>query len=282
MPDKFMSWETFGHNQIKNILQKQLENGQLAHAYLFLGPNGLGKKLLALELAKKALKTEKLQNHPDFVFFEGREGEVSVDDVRRLIGELATKPFMGGRKVVVLDNAQKLNASSSNALLKILEEPSVSTIIILIASQKPLPTIVSRCQVFRFNPFSKKLLEEYAKYFHLIAKESFYDLSFGSPARLEKFCRQKDFAEAEEQMLGRFSEVSALPKGERLTRISEFAAMETTELEGILSAWMMHAVFKLKSNPLLAQAVSGLQNALRELKTNKNKKLILQGLFSKI
>lgn len=277
-----MTWETFGHENIKNILQKQLDNNQLAHAYLFLGPEGLGKKKLAFELAKKVLAVPKLENHPDFLLFEGREGEVAVDDVRRLIGELSTKPFMGGRKVVVIDNAQKLNAASGNALLKTLEEPSASTVIILIASQKPLPTIVSRCQVFRFNPFSRKTLSDYARHFQLPAKENFYDLCFGSPARLQKFCTEKDFAEAESQMLDVFSKVAALSKGERLTRIADFSIMETNELESIFSAWMMHSVLGLKNNPSLLRSVSGIQAALKELKTNKNKKLILQGLFSKI
>ncbi len=60
------NWETFGHNQVKRILDLQLTSGRFAHAYLFLGPESVGKKMLALELAKKILGVSQLNNHPDF------------------------------------------------------------------------------------------------------------------------------------------------------------------------------------------------------------------------
>ncbi len=277
-----MSWQTFGHRHVKAVLEKQLETGQLAQAYLFLGPEGLGKKLLALELAQKTLEVNQLETHPDFTFFSNGQSDIAVEEVRRLISELSTKPFFGKRKVVVIDNAQNLNASGSNALLKTLEEPGVSTVIILVADRKPLPTIVSRCQVFRFNPLSVAELAAFAKEKKLAAGKELLDLSFGSPARLAKLSADAGFLTAEHEALAKFSELMALSRGERLVKVGEFAAYEPEALAGLFFTWMMHALSRLGENPGLAQAVAGLQEAMWQLRTNKNKKLILQGVFLKI
>ncbi len=277
-----MPWQTFGHDQVKSILEKQLENQQPAQAYLFMGPEGLGKKNLALEFAKMVLRTEKLENHPDFIFLAGEEGDIPVSKVRSLIAELSTKPFVASRKVVVVDNAQNLNASSSNALLKTLEEPSPTTVIILVASQKPLPTIVSRCQVFRFNPFSKKMLKEFSLAKKFQAGEKLVELSFGSPARLERFSRDPGFLEAENDSITRLAKLEKMPQGERLVSLPELAALEPGQLENVFFGWMMHKVGALRNEPTAPKVVSALQQAIFELKTNKNKKLILQGLFLKL
>ena len=277
-----MPWQTFGHNQVKSILEKQLENQQPAQAYLFMGPEGLGKKSLALEFAKMVLKAERLDNHPDFIFLAGEGNDIPVEAVRRLISELSTKPFVASRKVVVVDNAHNLNTSSGNALLKTLEEPSPTTVIILVASQKPLPTIVSRCQVFRFNPFPKKNLEEFSKAKKLAASEKMIELSFGSPARLERLSKDPDFFESENGSIAKLSQIEAMSRGERLVALPELAGMEPVELENIFFGWMMHAAGSLGNKPALSKSVAALQQAIFELKTNKNKKLILQGLFSKL
>ena len=277
-----MTWKVFGHSHVTRILEKQLETGQLAHAYLFFGPEGLGKKLLALDFARKALGTENLDTHPDFSLVDGSEEGVSAEAARQLMSELGTKPFFGGRKVVVVDGAQNLNLSSSNALLKTLEEPAGSAIVILVASRRLLPTIVSRCQVFRFNRFSQDQLAAFARAAGLAPKQEHLALSFGSPARLARLLSDEAFLAAEQQSLAGFLEIQALPKGERLVRIPEYAEMEPAELEKLFAAWSQQAVTQLGDRPALRRAIAGLEAAQQQLRTNKNKKLILQGVFLKI
>ena len=81
-------WQSFGHDQIKSILGKQLKTDHLSHAYLFCGPGGVGKQALALEFAKKILQTERLENHPDFKILDV-EGEIKIEFAREFMSQLS-------------------------------------------------------------------------------------------------------------------------------------------------------------------------------------------------
>lgn len=278
-----MTWEVFGHDYIKKILERQLETGQLAHAYLFFGPEGLGKKQLALDFAKKILNAESLETHPDFSLVDGSAKEgASVETARQLTNVLSTRPFYRGRKIVVIDDAHQLNLSSLNALLKTLEEPPEFAVIVLIANRGLLPTIVSRCQVFRFNRFSQAQLAALVQQRGLAVTEEHLKLSFGSPARLIRLLVDKEFLAAEQQALADFFAISNLSKGERLVKIAEYADRESSELEKLFVAWTHQAISQLQEQPELRRVIAGLQVAQRQLRTNKNKKLILQSVFLKI
>ncbi|MFH0771498.1 MAG: DNA polymerase III subunit delta' [Candidatus Omnitrophota bacterium] len=156
-----------------SLLKKALESEKVAHAYLFLGPAGVGKSLLAAEFAK-ALNCEKKDAapcdecvscvkinkkiHPDVNWFypEGRSSQIGVDLIRKLEKTALFKPFEGRNKVYVMDGADCMTEEAANRLLKTLEEPPEDTILILLAANffKLIPTIVSRCQ--RINFFSLK------------------------------------------------------------------------------------------------------------------------------
>jgi DNA polymerase-3 subunit delta' len=154
----------------------------MAHAYLFAGPDGVGKKLFAVELARALLcegRTDQnleacdrcpacvqveARTHPDF-FLTGRPEDVQelpIDTVRELSRNLSLKPARGRGKVAVLDDADDLNDASANAFLKTLEEPPPKSTLILIgaSAERQLPTIVSRCQVVRFRPLPEDVLAE--------------------------------------------------------------------------------------------------------------------------
>lgn len=161
--------EIIGHRRPLEILRKAMLRGRLAHAYLFTGPDGVGKRTTALKFAKavlcgkgagdscgqcpSCLKVESL-NHPDLLIVEPRGGQILVDQVREIHDRLLFKPLEGEARVIILDNAHNLNPQASNALLKILEEPPGGNIFVLVASSEGslLPTIVSRCQRLYFGP----------------------------------------------------------------------------------------------------------------------------------
>jgi DNA polymerase-3 subunit delta' len=165
-----------GHEKSIRILQRAIANNALAHAYLFSGQAGIGKKKTALALAAavnclnarpeggcgecpSCRKVEKL-GHPDVRLLVPDGDEIKIDQIRQVQADFALKPFEGAKKVLIVDNAESMNAASSNAFLKTLEEPPGDALIILVTAmpQSLLSTIRSRCQEVRFNPLPRNTL----------------------------------------------------------------------------------------------------------------------------
>jgi DNA polymerase-3 subunit delta' len=101
------------------------------------------------------------EQHPDIIWVKPAGPFIKIDQIRSLCQTLAMKPYEASMRVVILTDAQAMNPSAGNALLKILEEPPVRTILILVATHTSdlLPTVVSRCQHIRFKPITKKNLK---------------------------------------------------------------------------------------------------------------------------
>ncbi|MGE5416986.1 MAG: ATP-binding protein [Acidobacteriota bacterium] len=138
-----------------DMLNKTLEDdGNVAHAYLFCGPGGLGKTLVAVAFAQ-ALLGSAATSHPDMLVLEKQLATIRIAEVRRLHEWLAFKPYVAQHRVVVVPEAHLMNDFAANALLKTLEEPPEHAVIILVSDQETLPaTVVSRCQVIRFSPLA--------------------------------------------------------------------------------------------------------------------------------
>ncbi len=276
-----LDWKTFGHVKIKHILRRQLEAGKFPHAYLFFGPDGLGKKYLALEFAGRILETNKLTAHPDFQELNV-EGEILMEMVLDFISKLHCKPFVAKKRVAIINNAQNLNLQSSNALLKTLEEPAESIIIILIANRQPLPTIVSRCQVLNFNLLSSDEIKMLAEILNLNVDRQVLDLCFGSSGRLVKLNQDPELLKHEQEMISEYQQLQNSRLAERLLAIVKFALIEVMELEKVFSIWLSWQLVQLRSNPSAFKQVQAIGEAISGLRMNKNKKLVLQGLFLKI
>ena len=157
-----------GHDRQKEILSKSIESGNISHAYLFFGNSGIGKKQVALEFAKYILKTDNLENHPDFKLVSRMEDkkDILVEQIRKeVIDDVYIVPAAGDRKVYIIDEAETLNTASQNTLLKTLEEPPQYITIILIASNIStlLTTILSRVNQVPFEGVSNLELKKYIK-----------------------------------------------------------------------------------------------------------------------
>ena len=148
----------------------------LAHAYLFSGPDGIGKKDFARDLFLLVNNRES-DNDPDFRFLAPRldedETKIYVEDIRDLKSYLSLKPYFGPYKFAVVNDADRLMPQAANAFLKLLEEPTPFTVIILISSKPKLllPTVLSRCEKVSFLPSKEmsinkntaKAVEEFLK-----------------------------------------------------------------------------------------------------------------------
>jgi DNA polymerase-3 subunit delta' len=274
------NWHTFGHSAVKNTLNKQLETKIFPHAYLFLGPKGVGKKTLAAEFTAKVLGTENLQNHPDFQILDV-EGEITTEVLQNFMRGLAFKPFVGLKKVAIINNAQNLNKNSANSLLKTLEEPGPSTILILVASGAVLPTIASRCQIFNFSLFSNRALMELAEQRGGNNLDAI-NLSFGSSGKLIKLFQDKDFLNAQIKLRDDFFKLKNSSLGDKILAIASISENDNPEIKQDLTNWMFLQVNELKNKPEEFFKVSALINAISGLEQNFNKKMVLQGLITKI
>lgn len=158
-----------GNNAVKNRLDRLIEKAQVPHLLLFTGPDGVGKKLFAIEFARswlaKLSSKEIKADHPDIsvVVPEGKTGMHSIASIRRLIDEIALSPYAAAGKVLIIDDAERMLPTSANTLLKTLEEPPKNRFIILVSSQpaRLLETIVSRSQEVRFQPLECDLIQKY-------------------------------------------------------------------------------------------------------------------------
>jgi DNA polymerase III subunit delta' len=177
-----------GQFQPKKILTNALQNSSVAHAYLFYGQESIGKKKLAIALAKalncngtvpldacdeceSCLKIER-RVHPDFFYIEpvkstptSREAAIKIEAIRELQKKLAYMPYEGKTKIVVVDSAELMNLQAANSFLKTLEEPPSATVLVLISSnpQRLLPTLISRCQGIHFPRLSSSDIREIIK-----------------------------------------------------------------------------------------------------------------------
>lgn len=169
-----------GHQKQLQALRFGVKQGRLHHAYLLIGPDGVGKKTIAFSLAQTIHCTERPGdfcghctacvrirngNHPDVRLIEPLVGkkEISIQQVREIEKELSYRSFSGGRKITIIDPAPLMNAPAQNALLKTLEEPPQGSLIVLIAVSAGglLPTVRSRCVSVAFGPLPAALIAEY-------------------------------------------------------------------------------------------------------------------------
>src|SRR5574344_546602 len=169
-PSTFVS--VVGQQSITATLKNAIKNNQMAHAYLFCGPRGVGKTTCARIFAKTInCQNVTADNEPCntcescLAFNENRSYNIheldaasnnSVDDIRLIIDKVRVPPQLGHYSVYIIDEVHMLSAAAFNAFLKTLEEPPRHAIFILATTEKHkiLPTILSRCQIYDFNRIS--------------------------------------------------------------------------------------------------------------------------------
>ena len=154
------------HDKQKKYFSRIITNNALGHAYLFTGPEMIGKKTFAFELASE-ISQRSVTNDPDFKFIspkiEDGESKIYIEDARKLKSFFALKPYQGPYRIAVINDAHCLTAEAANALLKIIEEPPALSVLILVTSIPGmlLPTIVSRCEEVKFLSASKEAVADF-------------------------------------------------------------------------------------------------------------------------
>lgn len=157
-----------GHEMVKTYLKEALRKGVFSHAYFFEGQAGVGKLEMAKEFAKAvncqegkgeacdvclSCRKANMGNHPDIIVVGPDGRSIKNDQVKIIQTEMNLKPYESRRKVFIIDSADTMTPQAQNSLLKVLEEPPSSCLVILVSSNAAglLPTVKSRCQRLHFD-----------------------------------------------------------------------------------------------------------------------------------
>lgn len=298
-----------GHNKITNLLNRSITRGIISHAYLFSGPEHVGKFTVALDFAER-LAGGKAEVNPDLIIIKPeadpastrgdrsstRGGEkkgiikktdIKIEQVRDLRHQLSLMAASGKYKVAIIDDADRLNKAAQNALLKTLEEPSDKIVLILVSrdDKKMLPTILSRCQRVKFGPVSRKELEK-----NIPAgeknKEAVIFWSLGRPGlmlNLVRDSREMDFREnavAELKILLNKSLAEKLAIAETLGKDAREAARKLNLWAVILRENLLGRGVFGQSRKKCFEIIENIEKSLELIKeTNSNTRLILENLF---
>ncbi|MBU3964406.1 DNA polymerase III subunit delta' [Patescibacteria group bacterium] len=297
-----------GHNKQWEFLSRCIQNDRVAHAYLFYGPLNIGKRTIAMEFIKllncrnpniepcgKCESCERFENGiPSSLFFlkpeppenseaedEGKNLAIRVERIFQLKLGLSLSSAYAGYKVAIIDDSDAMTYDAQGALLKILEEPKGKTVIILIAEQpdKLLQTIVSRCQLIRFDLLQQKRIEESliknnasAK----LAKEISW-LSFGRPGLAMEYYKNPETAELQKKRITDIVKLLSAPLSSRF-KYAEALSKDTKEMYFALDIWL--SFFR----ELLLESLGKEKNIFMPAKCNYSKTKIrsIIGLIEKI
>jgi len=227
--------EIYGHDRQKAFLRAAVTAGRLAHAYLFHGCEGIGKKTMAGVFAAALLcdrgadeacgsclacRKVKSGNHPDLIRMAAEGAFIKMQAVRELMAAMAFRPMEGGRRIFIIEDADRMHHTAANALLKTLEEPAAANVLLLVTA-KPflLPrTILSRCQQLRFSPLPRETVARFLREAAAVDENTARAIAAGAEGSIAR-ARQllgEDFLEARQEIMGRIADPGVGAPLERL------------------------------------------------------------------
>lgn len=306
--------EIKGQSKAIGILQTSLWTGRIAHAYMFYGPGGVGKKKAAFLFAqalncKKTANADscgvcascskiKSGNHPDIIQVLSEGNSIKITQIRGLQEKAFLKCYEGIFKVIIIDGADKLTVEAANSLLKILEEPPEQTVFILLAEElgKLPKTIISRCQLIPFLPLEaeviQKIIEEHGQ------RNDFpIGLAYGSAGKALEIQKNVDIAKTLEDVVKLLED---LRKGgyKRLLFWAETLDKNKEQMEIMLEILLLYyrdrivALLADESTLLLDTmakkdyrieecyaALNKINSAVQKIKSNINTRLVLDVLL---
>ncbi|MDP2838112.1 MAG: hypothetical protein Q8O53_02445 [Candidatus Moranbacteria bacterium] len=297
--------EIIGHHKQRAALREAVEHKAAAQAYLFVGPRGIGKRLCALEYA--AL----LASEPDFMATENKphpfdvlvlrpEQEtkrgvaktknIAAEAVREALSFLGQFPAAGGFRTLIIEDAHRLSETAQNVLLKTLEEPPSTAVIILVTHEVGalLSTVLSRVKRVRFDFVPEAILrQEIAASYNEqeLADIAPFFFALGRPGMILSAREYPQTFALERELLGQLFRLSTLSSAERLT-LAEKLALHGERTIRLLEWWLpglYHQAMKLEEKKGIVRFYSLLEEVektMRLLKTTQsNARLLLEKLF---
>lgn len=205
--------EFIGYEKIIQGFFRRVDKGTLSHAHLIIGPNGIGKSILARVFALKILNKDKDIDYVDIINYRPSKASMGIDEVREIIEEVSKRPYEGDKKVIIIHEGSKLTVQAQNALLKTIEEPPQGVYIILLAEslETLLDTIKSRCQVYKLTPLNNKQMEMYINTLGRYSEEEIRaSLAYGEgiPGKAERLLNDSNLSELREVIMSLLKDIN--------------------------------------------------------------------------
>jgi len=284
-----------GNKEVKEYLNNSLKTHNFSHSYLFLGTDGIGKKMIAKEFARGILcdntKDETCAckscacfisgNHPDFSIINEDGGNIKVDEIREISNKCIEKPILSKRKVYIINDADKMTTEAQNSFLKTLEEPPEYVTIILISSNENLilNTIKSRCMKIKFQNISDENLSKFAK--EILDYENLNNnllKSFGGS--IGKAIKLKENSEKYSNIDGL---IDGLPKKDIIEIMVDAKILYDKEnIEDILNYLIVCLFNKSKEKKEYLDCIKDVNDCLARLRANSNFDMSIDNLVFKM
>ena len=288
--------QILGNKKITEQLTNSIKIGNISHSYLFLGTEGIGKKMIAKEFAKMILCTSEdkycgvcksciefdTDNNPDFSIIEPDGNSIKIDQIREFQKKVSEKPIISQRKVYIINDSDKMTVEAQNCLLKTLEEPPEFVTIILVGTNENafLSTIKSRCMILHFEEISE---EEILKYL-----EENYQIKINSQIMIKAFQgsigkaielkdKQEQYEKIENLIYGleKMDVVDLVNKAEFLYSSKD----DKTEILDYMEVILMNIA---KTSNKYAQTIEIVEQTKKRLAANANYDMSIDNMLFKI
>ena len=289
--------DVIGNEKAKELLNKSIISNRVSHSYMFIGQEGIGKKLIAKEFAKAILCMNHLKtnsgsycgncksciefdsnNNPDSILIEPEETKIKIDQIRNMQLKVSEKPIISESKVYIIDNAETMTKEAQNCLLKTLEEPPEYVTIILLGTNEEsfLTTIRSRCTKIHFDKIQNEKIKKYlAKNNMSDLSEDLLELADGSIKKAIEISKNQEGYITIEKIMNSIDKCDII----EILNLSEELYKSKETINRILENINIIALRKAKENAKFANCIKVVEETKKRLKANSNYDMCVDNLL---
>ena len=271
--------DIIGNDKVKKELIHSVEINKTSHSYLFIGTEGIGKKLIAEEFAKMLLAVKDTENSPDFSIIEPDGNSIKIEQIREFQKKVSEKPIISNKKVYIINDSDKMTVEAQNCLLKTLEEPPEFVTIILIGSNENsfLSTIKSRCMILHFEKISDEQIQKYLQDNHQteINSKIMLEACQGSIGKALEIKDKQELYQNTEQV------VNSLERKDKIDilNMSDFIYKSKDDKLEILNYMNVLFINLAKINSKYADCIAIVEETKRRLQSNANYDMCIDNLL---
>ncbi|AAK78281.1 DNA polymerase-3 subunit delta' [Clostridium acetobutylicum] len=208
----------FGHEAVRKQFDELVKNKRFPHAIMLCGEDGIGKSIVAKEIAAKLLNKTEIKEYADLIEWKilNDKKSISVDQVRKIIEEVNKKPYEGNNKLIVVHDMDYMTIQGQNAFLKTIEEPPLGVYIILLCQSqgRVLDTVRSRCQIYKLNRLDEHEMRKFISGTYNVTNEdemrTLLAFSDGIPGKVDDFLNDKSLKEIRNMVINAILNIKKL------------------------------------------------------------------------